>query len=385
MLSLIPAAASAMHRVMRICATGDVAPKRDNPASIFADVAPLLRSADLCFGQMECPISARGTPAANARLAMRTTPEVAPILREAGFGVMSTAGNHALDFGADALADTLTHLTDAGIAHTGTGLSLTEACKPVFSESEGNRVALLAYSSILPEGYAAASNRPGCAAMRAHTHYEQIEHDQPGTPPRVLTFADRSDLAALTAAVACARQEADIVLLSMHWGIHFVRAAIADYQRKIAHAAIDAGADAVLGHHPHLLKGVEFYRDKPVFYSLGNFAIEQPAAFDETIRSHESFAHLQSLSSGWQPQAQYQTPPETRHSVIAWLDFNGAARPAVTLQPCRIDDDSVPRVLTPGQPKFSEWLDYVTAITSEAGLLTCYEVDPSGLIICRAE
>lgn len=367
---------------MRICAVGDVAPRRDDPASIFAASAQALRGADLCFGQMECPVSLNGSASPNARLAMRTTPDVAPALKAAGFGVMSVAGNHALDFGADALADTLEHLGSAGIALAGAGANLAEARRPAIVAAGGRRVALIARSSILPTGYAADARRPGCAPMRAYTHYEQIEHDQPGTPPRILTFADRDDLAALCADIAAARAEADVVLVSLHWGIHFVRASVADYQREVARAAIAAGADAILGHHPHLLKGVEFIAGKPVFYSLGNFAIEQPAAFDEAIRSHASFAHLQTLSDGWQPQAKFQTPPETRHSVIAWLDLAAGAA-EVTLQPCRIDDDSVPHPLLPGTAEWDEWLGYVTAITAEAGLNAAYAPRGDGFVTCR--
>ncbi len=369
---------------MRICAVGDVAPKRTQPEEIFAGTRAVLRSADVCFGQMECPISGRGSPSPHARLAMRTTPETAPALREAGFSIMSVAGNHALDYGREALADTLVHLTDAGIAVAGAGANLAEARRPALLETAGRRVAMLAYSSILPAGYAADAQRPGCAPMRAHTRYEQIEHDQPGTPPRIHTFADRTDLAALREDIASARKTADIVLVSLHWGIHFVRAEVAAYQREVAEAAIAAGADAVLGHHPHLLKGVDFIAGKPVFYSLGNFAIEQPAAFDENIRQHASFAHLQTLSQGWQPQARFQTPPETRHSVIAWLDFGDDSGPEVTLQPCRLDDDAAPRLIAPGDPAFSEWLEYLEDITREAGLNAVYAVRPDGLVTTRA-
>jgi len=348
---------------------------------MLADVAPVLRATDIAFGQMECPISERGTPAPNARLAMRTTPDVAPALAAAGFTLMSVAGNHGLDYGAAALLDTLEYLGKACIATAGAGANLAMARAPTFVTTQDKCVALLAATSILPTGYAASDNRPGCAPMRGHTHYEQIEHDQPGTPPRIHTFADPDDLAALCDAVRAAKQEADVVLVSLHWGIHFVRASVADYQREIARELIAAGADAILGHHPHLLKGVEFIAGKPVFYSLGNFAIEQPAAFDEAIRTHESFAHLQTLSEGWQPQAKYQTPPETRHSVIASLEFS-SGDPRVTLHPCRIDDDSVPRLLHRGQSEWAEWLSYITAITAEAGLNATYTPGSDSTITC---
>lgn len=368
---------------MRISLVGDVAPRRADPASLFADTGAVLRAADLCFGQMECPVSSRGSPAPQARLAMRTDPGVPAVLRAAGFDVMSLAGNHVLDFGVPALEDTLHLLPAAGIAVCGAGPNLAAARQPAWLERGGRRVAVLAYSSILPAGYAAAATRPGCAPMRAHTVYEPVEPDQPGTPPRIHTFADRADLAALAADVRAARARADTVLVSLHWGIHFVRASLADYQREVAAAAIGAGAAAVVGHHPHLLKGIEFIAGAPVFYSLGNFAIEQPAAFDAAIAEHESFRHLQSLAAGWRPRSRYQAPPETRHTVIAHLDLAGEA-PLVVLQPCRIDDDSVPRRLAPDDPAHAEWLAYLRAITAEAGLNAVYAEQPDGLVTCAA-
>ena len=78
--------------------------------------------------------------------------------------------------------------------------------------------------------------------------------------------------------------------VSLHWGIHFVRGDLADYQREVAHAAIEAGADMILGHHPHVLKAIELYRGKPIFYSLGNFAIEQPRAFKADVHLDRGFA-----------------------------------------------------------------------------------------------
>lgn len=368
---------------MRICAVGDVAPCRDDPASIFAGVADHLRAADVCFGQMECMLSDRGSASPNARLAMRTPPPVAKDIRDAGFTMMSVAGNHGMDFGAEALADTLEALTGVGIAWSGAGPTLEHARQPVFVEAQGRKVALLSYTSILPEGYVAERNRPGCAPMRAHTHYEMVEHDQPGTPPRVHTYAFQPDVIAMEQAICAAREEAEIVLVSIHWGIHFVRADIADYQKEVAEAAIAAGADAILGHHPHLLKGVDFIGGKPVIYSMGNFAIDQPWAFSQNIWKDASLEHLQTLNAGWALEKKYMAPPETRHTLIAWLDFGAADGPVLTLQPCRIDDDSIPRPLSPGMPELDEWMDYVTAITAEAGLNAIYRLRDDGMVECK--
>jgi poly-gamma-glutamate synthesis protein (capsule biosynthesis protein) len=359
---------------LSIQAVGDIAPRRPDPSSIFASVLDTLRNSDVRVGHLECPLSNRGTPSPNAKLAMRTDPSVATTLREVGFDALSIAGNHALDFGAGALADTVAALRDAGISTCGVGPTLTEARAPAIIEAQGRRIAMLSYCSILPTGYAAERARPGCAPMRAYTHFHHVEPDQPGTPPRVMTFSDPGDLAALIADVQAARSRADIVLISIHWGLHFTRATLADYQRVVAHAAIDAGAHAILGHHPHVLKAIEIYRGRPIFYSLGNFAIEQPHVFNADVHREQSFADISRLSAGWQPQAKFMTPPDTRYTIIARLEVDDE-HVSASFVPCLIDDDSVPVVLRSGDPAFDEVVGYQTAVTAEVGIETRFTRD----------
>ena len=370
-----------MGTPLSIHAVGDLAPRRDNPDSIFASVIDTLRDSDLRVGHLECPLSNRGTPSPNAKLAMRTTPEVATTLRRVGFDAVSVGGNHALDFGVIALGDTLAALRDAGIKPCGTGANLEAARAPALIEARGRRVAVLSYCSILPVGYAAERARAGCAPLRAFTHFHHVEPDQPGTPPRVLTFADPVDLDALLEDVRTARKQAEIVLLSIHWGLHFTRATLADYQRVVAHAAIDAGAHAVLGHHPHILKAIEIYRGRPIFYSLGNFAIEQPYVFNADVMREQSFEDISRLSAGWQPTAKFITPPDTHHTVIARLEFDEACNVSASFVPCHIDDDSVPIRLHHGEPAFDEVAAYQQAVTEEVGLSTRFSRDGDRILI----
>lgn len=364
-----------------IAGVGDIGPCRARPADMFDGVASALK-ADLLFGQMECVLSDRGTPAPNARLAMRTRPDVASVLAATGFDVMSVAGNHAMDYGAVALGDTVAHLRAAGIATCGGGATIIEARQPALLTAKGRRVAFLGYNAILPHGYAAEHNRAGCAPLRVHTHYEQIEHDQPGTDPRILTFAAPADLAALLDDVRQAKALADHVIVSMHWGIHFVRAVLADYQREVGRAVIDAGADAIFGHHPHLLKAIEFHHGRPILHSLGNFAIEQPSAFMERLTEDRGFQEISRLNKGWQPGRKYMNPEETRHSLIARLSLDGDGV-GLSVVPCRIDDESVPHALTSDCFEAREVLEYLSQITREAGLDTDYAMDARGVIAVR--
>jgi poly-gamma-glutamate capsule biosynthesis protein CapA/YwtB (metallophosphatase superfamily) len=364
-----------------ILACGDVGVKRADCASMFAGCSPTLQSADLCFAQLETTISERGARAPNARLAMRSPPAMASAARTAGIDVMSFAGNHCLDYGYEAFADTLQHAAVAGIALCGAGPSLAAARRPALLDISGVRVALLARSSILPEGYAAEADKAGCAPLRAHTVYEQIERDQPGTPARISTFADRSDLAALLDDIRAARAAADVVLLSLHWGIHMVPTVLADYQIEVAHAAIEAGTDAIFGHHPHLLKGIEFHRGRPIFYSLGNFAIEQPQVWDPAIAGSASFRNLVSLNPTWQLDQVYMLPRITRITGIAKLARLEGGEWDVRFLPAWIGDDSAPQMLSPNDSRFSEVAEFVFRSSRDANFHTEFAVQGSELLV----
>lgn len=348
---------------------GDVGVKRIDCHSIFDGVRLYLQHADLCFAQLETSISESGAVAPNARLAMRAPPEMAAAVRAAGIGAMSFAGNHCLDYGYQAFTDTLKIAATEGIGICGAGSDLAAARRPLLMEVSGVRVAMLAASSILPEGYAAQDDKPGCAPLRAHTIYEPIESDQPGTPPRIRSFAHREDLSSLLEAIEAAGREAEVVLVSLHWGIHMVPSVLADYQVEVAHACIDAGANAILGHHPHVLKGIEIYRQRPIFYSLGNFAIEQPHVWDPAITRTASFRHLVSLNPEWSLEASYMLPEITRMSGMAKLLYaNG--RIEARFKPAWITDDCAPQALTAADPRFSQVQGFLRDSCSEAGLDT---------------
>ncbi|CAN5406915.1 hypothetical protein BH09PSE4_BH09PSE4_03140 [soil metagenome] len=364
-----------------ILAVGDVGAKRANLDSMFTSVRETLKSAPVVFGQLETVVSDRGAIVPNAKLAMRSSPALAPVLAESGFTMMSFAGNHCLDWGYNAFGDTLRHMAEAGVTLAGVGCDRVTAFAPVFQQVGDTRVALIAASSILPDGYAASADSAGCAPMRAHTFYEHVEHDQPGTPARIRSYPDRADLSDFLAAIRAAKTSAQIVLASLHWGIHMVRGSLAEYQVEVAHAAIDAGADAILGHHPHLMKGIEFHRGKPIFYSLGNFAIEQPHVWDPAIIETESFRHLVSLNPSWTMGASYMLPRETRITGIVELTVEGGAVVATRLRPAWIGDDSAPQLLAAHDGLFDEVLAYLRAVTASEGLATCIEVEGDALVL----
>src|SRR3954447_14160817 len=175
------------------------------------------------------------------------------VITDCGFNVVSVAGNHAMDWGPEPLLDTIELLRGKGIQVIGGGRTLAEACKPAIMECNGQRVGMLAYCSVLHEGAAAGPDAPGVAPMRATARFEPVDY-QPGVPPRVITTPNEQDLANLVSDMRAAKLNADTVVLSLHWGVHFVPRVIADYQRPVAQAAFEAGADLILGHHAHVPK-----------------------------------------------------------------------------------------------------------------------------------
>lgn len=361
---------------------GDCAACRDDPASIFAGTSAALSNCDVLAGQLETTITDRGERSPNASLAMRTRADFADVLARQGFAALSLAGNHALDWGYEGLHDTLAHVRRTGVQAFGAGATIAEAREPAIVETGGKRIAFLGYCSILPDGYAATEASAGCAPLRAHTFYEMVEPDQPGTPPRIRTNCHADDLADLERDIRLARQSADLVFVSIHWGLHMVEAVIADYQRELAQVAARAGASAVFGHHPHILKAVEFVGGMPVFHSLGNFAIEQPQAFDPAIVKSRSFAHLMSLNPDARPNDIYVLPPDTRMTGIARLEFDAdCALLATRFIPCWIGDDSVPRVLAPDDPRFMEVADYLCRISRSQGIALQAVAEGEGLVL----
>jgi Bacterial capsule synthesis protein PGA_cap len=360
---------------------GDVGPCRREPRTIFDRVRSTLACGDLCICQLEPVLSKRGSAMPQARLAMRTHPEAAAAIHDAGFHGVSFASNHCMDWGNDAFFDTIDALRAADLKPIGVGANIREARQPGIFEVNGTRIAILAYNSILPTGYWAEENRAGCVPLRASTLYEQIEHDQPGTPARIHTFAHRGDLAAMCEDIRAAKANADIIIAMMHWGIHFVPAVLADYQLEAAHAAIDAGADLIAGHHPHLLKGVEVYRGKVILYSLGNFALDLPSAFQENVVQGEGFRPIQALNPRFNPSAKSFLPPETRKSVIARCAIRGKTLEQVTLLPVYLSEQAEPEILDSKDHRFGEVLEYLKEITAAENLNgTFHPIDAEILI-----
>ena len=334
---------------------GDVGPIHEPMGAYAALVKSTLATADLRFGQCERVYSTRGVVLArNSDKHSRVDPSMASIFSECGFDVMSVASNHAMDWGAEAMLDTNDALRRRGIAVVGAGANLAEARKPAVVERDGVRVAFLAYCSVLHDGYAAEADKPGVAPLRVHTRYEAAEY-QPGMPPRVITEAYPEDLAAVIADIKAARASADVVIVSLHWGLHFIPRAIADYQPAVADAVFAAGADLVLGHHAHVPKAIGVVRNRTCFYSLSNFIMSAPAASAER---HQTFMHRYGVTlDPAYPHLPYGV--DAKRSLIAKATLSKRGVDRVSFLPVLIDPQLRPEVLRGGDPRFDDAVRYM--------------------------
>lgn len=259
-----------MSETVVLLGCGDVGPIHDPMVQYSELVRDTLAGADIRFAQVERVYSERGELQPHGAAHGRLPPHMASVITDCGFNVVSVAGNHAMDWGPEPLLDTIELLRGKGIEVVGAGRNLAEARRPAIIPCKGLRIAVLAYCSVLHEGYAAGPDTPGVAPMRATARFERVDY-QPGVPPRVITIPDEQDLTNLVGDVRAAKGLADTVVLSLHWGVHFVPRIIADYQRSVAQAAFAAGADLILGHHAHVPKAIEVTAGKTCFYSLSNF------------------------------------------------------------------------------------------------------------------
>ncbi len=213
------------------------------PLYPFLGTLPYLQHADVAIANLEAPFARSGTPF-EKRFNFKVAPRYAVGLRQAGIDVVNLANNHILDFGEEALRTTLHTLDSLGVAHCGAGESLKAAHQPVVIERGGRKIALFGYSMTFPTEFYARDDSAGTA-------YPEPEMMQ--------------------SALAAWDKKVDFIVVSFHWGAE-KRETPKDYQIFFAHLAIDSGADLVLGHHPHVLQGLEIYRGRLIAYSLGNFA-----------------------------------------------------------------------------------------------------------------
>jgi Bacterial capsule synthesis protein PGA_cap len=252
-----------------ICAVGDTLINNADPLAGFAPTAPILAEADIVFANCEGLYVREPSP-----MLLASDAKNARGLTVGNVGVMTLANNHVMDAGPSGLAQTTDVLGELGIATVGAGPDLEAARRPAVLERNGTRVAFVAAASTFPAGIEAKRGRPGINPLRFHNHYYLAEGDlefNPGVMPEVMVIPWPQDIDAMRTAIRAAREQADMVVFTVHWGEPVRPITVQDFERETARVAIDAGADLVLCHHHHIVRGVAVHRGAPIFHGLGNF------------------------------------------------------------------------------------------------------------------
>ena len=253
----------------------------------FAGVESVLKAADSTIANLECVVATQGTPMEGKPFTFKADPRVLPVLAK-HFGTVSLANNHTGDFGHAAFLAQLDLLRQNHVRYFGGGKDCVEARRPCLLEVKGLRIALLGYNSYHPREFEAGPDWPGIAWAVP----EQIEAD-----------------------IKAAREvhHADLVIPFMHWGLQYVPEN--EQQRKLAHRMVKAGASVVVGSHPHVTQGVEYYKGRLIVYSLGNFVFNN---FPEGPQRH-----------GWLLRLRLG-----RQGLVDWDTI-----------PYHIDDDGLPHLI----------------------------------------
>ncbi|WP_138444284.1 CapA family protein [Sinomonas susongensis] len=332
--------------MITIAAVGDLVLDEPNPASFFAPSAPILREADVAIGHIEVPHSYATIQSSTDVPAPPADPEALTAVAEAGFDVVTLAGNHFFDVGTEGVLDTIEYSRKAGLITAGGGASLAAAKAPAIIERSGTRVGVLSYNCVGPKDSWAASQKAGAAYVKVLTHYE-LESATPGGPPTIYTFVAPESQLAMQRDIRTLREEVDVVVVALHKGIGHTPAILADYERPLSHAAIDAGADVVIGHHAHIMRGIEWYKGAPIFHGLGNFVTVTraltPVGGDSAERMEWAARRVRMFGFAPDPDMPtYPFHPESRNTIIATTTFHGGRLASAGFVPCWIDTEGIP-------------------------------------------
>ncbi|MDQ0771699.1 poly-gamma-glutamate capsule biosynthesis protein CapA/YwtB (metallophosphatase superfamily) [Streptomyces aurantiacus] len=303
----------------------------------------LLRGGDLTIGNLEVPLTESGERAEKL-VAMRAPASGAAELAELGFDLVSLAMNHAMDYGADGMRDTVRALDAAGVLHAGFGESVTEATGPRVVSVGERTLAFFSFCSALPLGYNATADRAGIGAIRVRQNFEfdsGFLDETPGTPPFVHSTAHEPDVRAAETLIREAKERNDVVVVALHWGVPFcylpaAQGPLAQYQQPLARRLVDAGADLIIGSHPHCLHPVEFYGNGLILYSTGNFVFDWCDGWSPDSMVAREDAH---------PAAPYH-PALLRgpwyESAVFRVRLGEADGPELRVEPIELDSDSQP-------------------------------------------
>ena len=341
----------------------------------LASAAPRLKDS-LAIGHLEWSHTDRGFIASGDLPAPASPLHNLDTLAEAGFDVVTMAGNHIFDQGPAGIVDSIERLERHGVATTGAGIDLAHARRPAIVERAGLKIGVLSYNAVGPRESWATLSKAGAAYVRIHSHYE-LEMASPGSPPTEYTFIDPETLDAMFADLEALRARADVVVVAFHKGMAFERARLAMYERPLAHAAVQAGADIVVSHHAHILRGVELYRGRPIFHGLNHFVAAYPDTAVPTsarsvARTRPTRSPILKLVDPDPTVPNFPFSRESRLTMLASVTVGPEGVVDAGFYPARIDDAGR-TILHDDDDVADAVVEYVTEIGKEAGLHTSFD------------
>lgn len=303
-----------MSNVVEIIAVGDVYINRSEPESAVQHVSDKLNEGNLLIGNLEGAISREGERVPFVAPWHRAHPNAVEGLKLAGFNALSLANNHMMDYGTEALVDTINRLEDADIAYTGGGVSQTEAESPAIIERNGISIGILGVDATPQSANffaQAQSSSPGVHMLDVSPHYPK-------------THVDHTDVDRLLDSIDSAQKKTDILIMMFHFGIGVTPTVP---QKYLAQTAVDAGVDCVLGTNAHVLQGAAVYNCTPILYGLSHFF--------------------------WDPiTSQYPNiKPFSKDTVLSRISVTEAGIKSVHLHPVRLKNDN-PVIVSPNSEAF---------------------------------
>lgn len=371
-----------MSKELSILAVGDLILDEPGPIERYFDASrEVLYGADVLIGHVETPHTNRSLPSSIDIQAPPSNPEHLKALAGVGFDIASVAGNHLYDCGPYGVIDTVNKLRELGIAPCGGGANIIEAKAPAIVEKDGIKIGVLSCNATGPKMGWATSQKAGCYYIDVATHYYSPV-EMPGAPPKTYTFIWPEALEKLQADVKELRSRVDIAIVSFHKGNGGATPKLDIYERPLCYAAIDAGAEIVLGHHHHRLKGVEVYKGKPIFHGLGNFVTVTYAMTAGYNTSPEMLSYLKIREAEGRGGGHYDTDyypwdKDSLNTMIAKIMVDEKGATDFGFIPALIDSEAVPRIKN-RENGGKEVLDYIIKQTGGAGLNTEFEWSEDG-------
>jgi Bacterial capsule synthesis protein PGA_cap len=348
-----------------IVLAGDLILDVPEPDHWLSGITPAVQMADVAIGHLEVPHTRRGQELVGDVPAPGAPPENLAALARAGFTALTLAGNHMADCGAEGIADTTQTLREHGLQFTGAGANLSAAREPIVISCKDRLIGVLSYNCVGPEASWATADRAGCNYLRITT-----ADGTPTAPAADLRDITSEAFTILRDDIQQLRRKVGLVIVALHKGIVHTPAKLAPYERALAHAAIDAGADVVLGHHAHIVRGLERYRDRPLFHGLGNGCVVTHALSpNQNHAARADWARKRRERFGFEPDPAYTLAPfhpEAVHAMLGRVLWHDDGSLEWGIIPVHVEPPGRPVIAN--EERAPIIASYIECITTAAGL-----------------